>query len=151
MDIHLYTDPSEAQLAHIKEWLKAEKGGGKSEIGMYTHWKIIANSYEAKNLLVFSTTFLPESFLVFKEYSNSISIEIFAVDPKSRKKGIGSAAISKAIQYFQGKLFPEIGLCSVSPNSDNFWTRCGFQAYQNVEDCEGHNYFKYKYSVIRIK
>ena len=116
--------PKEIHLTQIKNWL-IEEWNKKNE-GFLVQWDLIEKSFYNNDLLIFSKDNEAIGFIVYTQYTFSLSIDILEIKPCERKKGIAKKFTSEVFKYFKSKKTLVIELFCEPKSSESFWKRIGF-------------------------
>src|SRR5699024_11664206 len=129
---------SGAQVEEIISWLYQEwKEKGSS---FYLNQNKIEKSYEEGRILGYENNNTLIGFLTWEECSNEsglyISLDIMAIHPGYRRKGIGEKFYKLAENYFFEREAIAVKLFCSPMESEPFWKAMGFQKYPDTAYAE---------------
>lgn len=118
-------NPAIAHLHKIKLWLIEESQ--KTGEGFYCNWEIIEKSFLNNQLLIFHSNQEPIAFACWYSGGDSYAdIDIFAVHPHFRNKGIGKKFYKTVESYFKSKNYIAVKLFCSPAASEPFWKKMNF-------------------------
>lgn len=118
-------NPTIDHLQKIESWL-IEESQMKNE-GFYCNWQIIEKSFFNNQLLIFHSNQEPIVFACWNSCVDSYAdIDIFAVHPHFRSKGIGKEFYKKIECFFKSKNYIAVKLFCSPTESEAFWKKMNF-------------------------
>lgn len=120
----LNTNPSDKQLAYVKQWLMEEYE--KSQAGFYCNWSTIEKSYRNNEYTVFELEGESIGFVVWTNNGYYAEIDIMEMHPAYRNRGLGKVFYERMEGYFRSENFIAIKLFCAPEESEPFWQRMDF-------------------------
>lgn len=120
----LETKPSITHLYEIHDWLKEEYL--IKHKGFYSNWRKIKEAFEEGELLIYEVNKVVVGFIVFTEIDSTRIIDIAAIKPSERGKGIGREFVNRVVYHFNLVGVKTLKIFCSPSSSEMFWRKLGF-------------------------
>lgn len=117
-------NPSSDHLSQIDSWLTAELN--RTGEGYKHNWGIILKANERGCMAVLLDKNIAVGFAIWYELEFQMRLDIFCIEMKRRKKGLGSFFLGKLLDEFVNKKKFAVELQCAPANSEPYWRKHGF-------------------------
>lgn len=148
MVYNLNFNPTQNQLLEIEKWLINEQR--ENGEGFINNWTIISSAFDNNKLVVIEINKYSIGFVVYQIQGLIGKIDIAAISPKYRKKGIGKRIITDLLMEFKSRGVLVTELFCMPENSEGFWKKTGFFNFPELPN-NNHEIRMYKPLVSSIK
>lgn len=124
-NINVDFTPTQADLNEIEKWLIEEDS--KSNEGFYCNWETIVYRFEKNQMAIIREYDKPIGFLTYYFNHLSANIEIAEIQPKYRKKGIGTILVNAVLFFFKSEKCKYVELKCSPASSQAYWESKGFK------------------------
>lgn len=138
MNTDFVVRPTKTHLRQIEDWLIAERS--ETGEGFYCNWKIIASSYEQKELWCITSNNEAIGFAVWGKSDFAARLDIVEVRPDLRRRGFGKILIEKCFNYFRKLGLLVVDLECQPTTSEPIWRRLGFRDFPKCKAKFSQNY-----------